>query len=401
MAALPTGVVTFVLTDVVGSTELWEKAPTTMAAALARHDQLVTEAVVAEAGTLLKPRGEGDSTFSVFTRASNAVRAAHRLQATIRAEAWPPEAVIRTRVAVHTGEAVERDGDYLGPAVNRVARLRGVANGGEIIVSAATAAIVRAALPAGCELVDIGAVELRGLDHPEPAFVLAAPDLDPVERAGISPREAEVLAPVGEHRSNAEIGARLFISVRTVETHVSSLLRKLGVLDRRALALVAGELARARRSSEALASLPSPLTSFIGRTQERAALAGAVRANRLVTAVGAGGVGKTRLALAVARDAMTEFADGMWFVDLVPVRDPAVKGSCDVARRERYGALGMGRTRVRTTPPVLGGLLAHCGGLASGLALALRRARRRDPVAVRAAARWLSEHRFGRGRDRR
>ena len=189
------------------------------------------------------------------------------------------------------------DGDCVGPAVNRVARLRGVANGGEIIVSAATAAIVRAALPAGCELVDIGAVELRGLDHPEPAFVLAAPDLDPVERAGISPREAEVLAPVGEHRSNAEIGARLFISVRTVETHVSSLLRKLGVLDRRALALVAGELARARRSSEALASLPSPLTSFIGRTQERAALAGAVRANRLVTAVGAGGVGKTRLAL--------------------------------------------------------------------------------------------------------
>jgi len=98
--------------------------------------------------------------------------------------------------------------------------------------------------------------------------------------AGISPREAEVLALVGEHRRNAEIGARLFISVRTVETHVSSLLRKLGVPDRRALASVAGELARAERSSEALASLPSPLTSFVGRKQERVALGEAIRAHR-------------------------------------------------------------------------------------------------------------------------
>jgi DNA-binding NarL/FixJ family response regulator/class 3 adenylate cyclase len=198
VAALPTGVVSFLLTDVVGSTELWEKAPSAMAAALARHDHLVSEAMAAEGGTLLKARGEGDSTFSVFTRASNALRAAHRLQAAIAAEAWPPEAVIRIRIAVHTGEAVERDGDYLGPAVNRVARLRGVANGGEIIVSAATGAIVRAALPAGCELVDIGAVELCGLEHPEPAFVLAAPDLDPVERTR---------AASGDSRSPAADGA--------------------------------------------------------------------------------------------------------------------------------------------------------------------------------------------------
>jgi DNA-binding NarL/FixJ family response regulator/class 3 adenylate cyclase len=207
VAALPTGVVSFVLTDVEGSTKLWERAPNAMAAALARHDQLVTEAVVAEAGALLKPRGEGDSTFSVFTRASNAVRAAHRLQAAIRAEAWPPEAVIRTRIAVHTGEAVERDGDYLGPAVNRVARLRGVANAGEIIVSAATAAIVRAALPTGSELVDIGAVELRGLDHPEPAYVLAAPDLDPVERTRAASRDGGSAAADGavSHREDGLI----------------------------------------------------------------------------------------------------------------------------------------------------------------------------------------------------
>ena len=342
MAALPTGVVSFVLTDVVGSTELWEKAPTTMAAALARHDQLVSEAVVAEAGALLEPRGEGDSTFSVFARASNAVRAAHRLQAAIRAESLAARSGDQTRIAVHTGEAVEHDGDYLGPAVKRVARLNGVASAGEIIVSAATAEIVRSALPTGSVLVDIGAVGLRGLDHPEPAFVLAAPDLDPVERAGISAREAEVLALVGEHRSNAEIGARLFISVRTVETHVSSLLRKLGVPDRRALAQLAGELAGAERSSEALASLPSPLTSFVGRAQERAALAEAVRAHRQVTAVGPGGVGKTRLALAVAADAMAEFADGVWFVDLVPVTDPAMVAAAVAA------ALGLGEQQGRS-----------------------------------------------------
>src|SRR5215471_8911284 len=100
---------------------------------------------------------------------------------------------------------------------------------------------------------------------------------------GISAREAEVLALVGEHRSNAEIAAQLFISVRTVETHVSSLLRKLGVPDRRALAAAAGEPARDERASEPRAPLPSPLTSFVGRARERAALGDAVRAHRLVT----------------------------------------------------------------------------------------------------------------------
>jgi predicted ATPase/DNA-binding CsgD family transcriptional regulator len=164
----------------------------------------------------------------------------------------------------------------------------------------------------------------------------------PPALAEVSPREAEVLALVGEHRTNAEIGAHLFISVRTVETHVSSLLRKLGVPDRRALALVAGELARAEPSSEALASLPSPLTSFVGRAQERAALGEAIRANRLVTAVGPGGVGKTRLALAVATDAMPELTDVMWFVDLVPVTDPAMVAAAVAA------ALGLGEQQGRS-----------------------------------------------------
>ena len=159
---------------------------------------------------------------------------------------------------------------------------------------------------------------------------------------GISARETEILTLVGEHRSNAEIGAQLFISVRTVETHVSSLLRKLGVPDRRALADLATELARAERTSQALAGLPSPLNPLIGRAQERAQLRDAVKAHRQVTAVGPGGVGKTRLALAVAADLAGDFEDGVWFVDLVPVTDPAMVGSAVAA------ALGLGEQQGRS-----------------------------------------------------
>jgi predicted ATPase/DNA-binding CsgD family transcriptional regulator len=160
--------------------------------------------------------------------------------------------------------------------------------------------------------------------------------------AGVSAREAEILTLVGEHRSNAEIGAQLFISVRTVETHVSSLLRKLGVRDRRALADLATELAQAEQASQALAGLPSPLNPFIGRARERAELRDAVGAHRQVTAVGPGGVGKTRLALAVAADLAGDFEDGVWFVDLVPVTDPAMAGSAVAA------ALGLGEQQGRS-----------------------------------------------------
>ncbi|MFD0898978.1 ATP-binding protein [Actinomadura sediminis] len=152
----------------------------------------------------------------------------------------------------------------------------------------------------------------------------------------ISPREAEVLELVGDHLTNAEIAARLFISVRTVESHVSALLRKLDVPDRRALAGRAAASRPAAEASPAAPVLPAPLTSFVGRARERAELGEAVRAHRQVTAVGPGGVGKTRLALAVAADATAAFADGVWFVDLVPVTDPGMVADA-VA-----GALGLG-----------------------------------------------------------
>src|SRR5215831_9157331 len=152
----------------------------------------------------------------------------------------------------------------------------------------------------------------------------------------ISAREAEILTLVGERRTNAEIGSRLVISVRTVETHVSSLLRKLAVPD------LAIELARAERTSHALAGLPSPLNPFIGRAQERGDLREAVSAHRQVTAVGPGGVGKTRLALEVAADLASAYEDGVWFVDLVPVTDPAMAGSAVAA------ALGVGEQQGRS-----------------------------------------------------
>lgn len=148
---------------------------------------------------------------------------------------------------------------------------------------------------------------------------------------GISGREAEVLTLLGEHLSNAEIGARLFISVRTVETHVSSLLRKLGAADRRGLAQLATEWSRAAHGGVPALGLPAPVTSFIGRSRERAALLAAVKEHRQVSAVGPGGVGKTRLALAVAEAAAADFADGVWFVDLVPVTDPAMVGAAVAA----------------------------------------------------------------------
>src|SRR5215469_9999854 len=174
--------------------------------------------------------------------------------------------------------------------------------------------------------------------------------------AEVSAREAEVLALVGEHLSNAEIGARLFISVRTVESHVSSLLRKLEAPDRRALAQRAAGLARAGGSHPA-PILPRPLTPFIGRMRERAELAEMIKVHRQVTAIGPGGVGKTRLAVAVAAQAAGEFPDGVWFVDLVPVTEPGMVAAA-VA-----DALGVGEQPGRGIDESVAAALADCHAL--------------------------------------
>ena len=138
---------TFLLTDVEGSTALWEDAPEAMRAALARHDALFEAAISLHAGIHIRPRGEGDSRFAVFASASGALAAALAIQRAFAAEAWPTPRPIKVRIGLHTGEAELRDGDYYGTAVNRCARLRGIGHGGQVLLSEATVALVRESLP--------------------------------------------------------------------------------------------------------------------------------------------------------------------------------------------------------------------------------------------------------------
>jgi DNA-binding SARP family transcriptional activator/tetratricopeptide (TPR) repeat protein len=185
-SALPSGVVTFVLTDVVSSTRLWEQASAAMAHALEDHDAIVRDVVRSAGGVLLKARGEGDSTFSVFQRASDAVAAAAEMQVRLEHTEWPVGAAISVRIAVHSGEAIERDGDYFGTTVNRAARLRAAADIGDILVSAPTAELVIDQLPSNTRLVELGPIALRDLDRPEVTYAL---------RTGAAPSDADSNAP--------------------------------------------------------------------------------------------------------------------------------------------------------------------------------------------------------------
>jgi WD40 repeat protein/DNA-binding SARP family transcriptional activator len=170
---LPSGLLTFLLTDVEGSSALWERAPTAMAEALERHDALIEQAVGDAGGSLLGGRGDEESTVSVFTSARAAVGVAVAIHARLAAEPWPPGIVVRLRVAVHTGEAHERDGGYQGTTVHRAARLRDLGSGGQVLLSEAVAALIRDELPAGWDLIELGERALRGLARPERVFALS------------------------------------------------------------------------------------------------------------------------------------------------------------------------------------------------------------------------------------
>jgi predicted ATPase/class 3 adenylate cyclase len=275
---LPSGVVTFVFTDIVGSTRLWERAPAEMETALARHGEIVTTAMAAHAGVVLRERGEGDSTFSVFTRASDAVAAAYVAQAGIEAEPWPPGARLSVRFAVHTGESVERDGDFLGPAVNRAARLRAVARGGEVLVSESTARLVADRLPTGVRLVELGELHLRDLDRPEPTYILAGPGLPQPQ-------------PTPDRRT---------------------------VSSADALGECGGDGSDEQASPEP-GGLTTPVTSLVDRQVELSKLSSLLRRHRLVTLIGAGGVGKTRLATHVAGRARENGLGDAWWAELTGV----------------------------------------------------------------------------------
>ena len=163
---------TFLLTDIEGSTAAWEADADAMAAALARHDEIVEQVVTFRGGRLIKTRGEGDATFSVFDRPSGAAAAAIELQEAIRQEPWPLADPMRIRVALHTGEVEFRDGDYFGRAVNRAARLRSLAAGGQILCSGATAELVIDSLADDVVLTDLGMRQLKNLTRPEHVFEL-------------------------------------------------------------------------------------------------------------------------------------------------------------------------------------------------------------------------------------
>jgi predicted ATPase/class 3 adenylate cyclase len=254
---------TFVLTDVEGSTRLWEDYHEAMGGALARHDRLVSQAVADHGGRLVKTKGEGDSAFSVFTSPAQAVAAALELQQALAAEPWPLPAPLAVRVAIHAGEVQEREADFYGPVVNRCARLRAIGHGGQVLLSAVAAELVRDDLPKGAYLRELGVHRLKDLAAPEQVFQLCHPDL-PVEFPPLLSLEA---------RPN---------------------------------------------------NLPLQLTSFIGRDRELAGLRQQLVAHRLVTLTGIGGCGKTRLALQAAADALDAYPDGVWLVELAPLSEPSL-----------------------------------------------------------------------------
>jgi DNA-binding SARP family transcriptional activator len=200
-AGLPTGVVTFLLTDIEDSSGLWEADPEGMAAALELHDELIARTVGAHAGRLLKTKGEGDATVTAFRRASDAAAAALDIQELLGAASWPAGLELRVRIALHTGEAHERAGDYFGPALNRAARLRALTRGGTTVVSQATAEIVHDRLPREVELVHLGRYELRGLSRPENVF-----ELRPVAAQAGPAQAAVAIEPVAFEAAVATTG---------------------------------------------------------------------------------------------------------------------------------------------------------------------------------------------------
>jgi class 3 adenylate cyclase len=167
------GTVIFLFTDVEGSTRLWERFPQAMKAALERHDQILQAAVAASGGQVVKTTGDG--IMAVFPSAAAAASACLTAQEDLAAEAWGPTGPLRVRMGLHAGEAATRASDYFGPAVNRTARIMAVGHGGQVLLSAAAAALATDRLPEGADLRDLGAHRLKDLGRPERLFQLVHP----------------------------------------------------------------------------------------------------------------------------------------------------------------------------------------------------------------------------------
>ncbi len=260
--ALPTGTVTFVLGDVVGSTTLWESRPEAAAEIFATLDGLIGKLVDRHGGVRPVEQGEGDSFVAAFGHAIDAATFAIELQRTIAKEAWPLGASPQLRVGVHTGDARLQDGLlYRGEVLNRCARIRSLAHGGQILVSSATSEVVVDYLTDRMFLRDLGLHRLRDLSRAEHLRQLCHPDL-PFD----------------------------FPPPQSLDNLPNN--------------------------------LPLQLTSFVGRDAEIAEIGEVLASTRLVTLTGAGGCGKTRLAIQIAAAALDHYPDGTWLVDLSAVSDP-------------------------------------------------------------------------------
>ena len=203
--SLPTGTVTFLLTDVEGSTRLWGAHPHAMFQAMARHHQLLHQIIENNEGLLPRDQGEGDSIFAAFARATDAVAAAVQLQLALKAEPWPEGVIPRVRVALHTGEAEVRDGNYYGQSVSRCARLRSLAHGGQVLMSRTTYDLVRDVMPLDASAKDLGWHSLKDFENPENAWQLVHADL--VSEFPLWSRST--IAPtVFPHSSRASSGVR-------------------------------------------------------------------------------------------------------------------------------------------------------------------------------------------------
>ena len=260
MPSLPTGTVTFLFTDLEGSTRLWEELPEAMREALGTHDAIVRDAIESHGGVVFSEMGDGMA--AAFASPTDAVQAAVTAQQGLAAGSWPETGPLRARMGLHAGAGeLRRDGQYVNQPLNRCARLMAIAHGGQVVVSGAVESLVRGALPADVTLIDLGEHRLRDLTHALGVFQVVHPGLS------------------GEFPP----------------------LRSLSVLP---------------------GNLPRQVTTFVGRDAEIAGLADLVCASSLVTLTGVGGVGKTRLALQVAAEAVADFPDGAWMCPFAPVTDP-------------------------------------------------------------------------------
>lgn len=261
MAALPTGTVTFLFTDIEGSTRLATDFAAEFPRILERHHTLLREAFGASDG--VEVMTEGDAFFEVFSSPVAAITAAAQAQRLLAAEPWPAGAEVQVRMGMHTGEAVLGGDNYVGLDVHRAARVSAAGHGGQVLLSETTKALADRSLPAGVSLRDLGQHRLKDLPTPEHIYQLELDGL-PAD----------------------------FPQIRSLDARPNN--------------------------------LPVPVTTFVGRERQIAQIKERLAASRLLTLTGPGGTGKTRLSIRVAEELLDEYRDGCWFVPLEVLREPGL-----------------------------------------------------------------------------